>query len=124
MTGLPRSQLPPVKPSRSLRWTLGLGVTTMVGIGLVLLFMLTQATTNRDFYERNYTQLFAINMLVASLLFCVIVWIAYRLFKRLKQKKFGSRLLVKLAAVFVLAGFVPGMLIYVVSYQFVSRSIE
>jgi nitrogen fixation/metabolism regulation signal transduction histidine kinase len=96
----------------------------MVGIGLVLLFMLTQATTNRDFYERNYTQLFAINMLVASLLFFVIVWIALRLFKRLKQKKFGSRLLVKLAAVFVLAGFAPGMLIYVVSYQFVSRSIE
>ncbi len=114
----------PVKASRSLRWTLGLGVTTMAGIGLVLLFMLTQATTNRDFYERNYTQLFAVNMLVASLLFFVIVWIAYRLFKRLKQKKFGSRLLVKLAAVFVLAGFVPGMLIYVVSYQFVSRSIE
>ncbi len=103
---------------------MGLGVTTMAGIGLVLLFMLTQATTNRDFYERNYTQLFAINMLVASLLFFVIVWIAFRLFKRLKQKKFGSRLLVKLAAVFVLAGFAPGMLIYVVSYQFVSRSIE
>jgi nitrogen fixation/metabolism regulation signal transduction histidine kinase len=96
----------------------------MAAVGLVLLFMLTQATTNRDFYERNYTQLFAINMLVASLLFGVILWIAFRLAKRLKQKKFGSRLLVKLAAVFVLAGFAPGMLIYVVSYQFVSRSIE
>jgi nitrogen fixation/metabolism regulation signal transduction histidine kinase len=114
----------PVKASKSLRWTVGLGLTSMAGVGLVLLFMLTQATTNRDFYERNYTQLFAINMVVASLLFGVIVWIAYRLAKRLKQKKFGSRLLVKLAAVFVLAGFAPGMLIYVVSYQFVSRSIE
>lgn len=124
MSGHQLRQTPPLRTSRSLRWTLGLGVTTMVGIGLVLLFMLTQATTNRDFYERNYTQLFAINMLVASLLFFVIVWIALRLFKRLKQKKFGSRLLVKLAAVFVLAGFAPGMLIYVVSYQFVSRSIE
>ena len=31
---------------------------------------------------------------------------------------------VKLAAIFALAGFAPGMLIYVVSYQFVSRSIE
>jgi nitrogen fixation/metabolism regulation signal transduction histidine kinase len=124
MSGRQPSQTPAVKVSRSLRWTLGLGVTTMVGIGLVLLFMLTQATTNRDFYERNYTQLFAINMLVASLLFFVILWIAFRLAQRLKQKKFGSRLLVKLAAVFVLAGFAPGMLIYVVSYQFVSRSIE
>ncbi|OIQ75813.1 alginate biosynthesis sensor protein KinB [mine drainage metagenome] len=64
------------------------------------------------------------NVVVASLLLLVICWIAYRLFRRLRQKKFGSRLLVKLAAVFALAGFAPGMLIYVVSYQFVSRSIE
>jgi nitrogen fixation/metabolism regulation signal transduction histidine kinase len=33
-------------------------------------------------------------------------------------------LLVKLAAIFALVGFAPGLLIYVVSYQFVSRSIE
>jgi nitrogen fixation/metabolism regulation signal transduction histidine kinase len=33
-------------------------------------------------------------------------------------------LLVKLAAIFALVGLVPGVLIYVVSYQFVSRSIE
>jgi hypothetical protein len=43
---------------------------------------------------------------------------------RLRRGKFGSRLLVKLAAIFALVGFVPGVLIYVVSYQFVSRSIE
>lgn len=96
----------------------------MVSIGLVLLFLLTQATNNRDLYESNYANLFVINVVVASLLLLVIGWIAYRLLKRLRQKKFGSRLLVKLAAVFALAGFAPGMLIYVVSYQFVSRSIE
>jgi len=113
-----------VKKSRALRWTIGLGLTAMVAVGLVLLFLLTQATTNRDLYERNYTLLFAVNVVVASLLLLVICWIAYRLLRRLQQKKFGSRLLVKLAAVFALAGFAPGMLIYVVSYQFVSRSIE
>jgi nitrogen fixation/metabolism regulation signal transduction histidine kinase len=53
-----------------------------------------------------------------------IVWVAYRLWKRLRQGRFGSRLLVKLAAIFALVGFFPGLLIYVVSYQFVSRSIE
>jgi nitrogen fixation/metabolism regulation signal transduction histidine kinase len=102
----------------------GLGLTVIVAVGLVLLFLLTQATTNRDLYERNYEQLFLINVVVASMLLLVIVWIAYRLVLRLRQRKFGSRLLVKLAAVFALAGFAPGMLIYVVSYQFVSRSIE
>ena len=112
------------KSSASLRWTIGLGLTTMAAIGLVLLFLLTQATSNRDLYERNYTLLFGVNVVVALALLVVIVWIGVRLIKRLRQKKFGSRLLVKLAAVFVLAGFVPGVLIYVVSYQFVSRSIE
>ncbi|WP_232834503.1 sensor histidine kinase [Rhodoferax ferrireducens] len=113
-----------LRTSRTLRWTVSAGLAAMVAVGLVLLFLLTQATTNRDMYERNYTRLFTLNVVVASLLLAIIVWIAYRLLKRLRQGKFGSRLLVRLAAIFALAGFAPGVLIYVVSYQFVSRSIE
>ena len=113
-----------LRNSRALRWSVGVGLAVMVGIGLVLLFLLTQATTNRDMYERNYASLFALNVVVAGLLILVIVWMAFRLLKRLRQGKFGSRLLIKLAAIFALAGFAPGVLIYVVSYQFVSRSIE
>jgi nitrogen fixation/metabolism regulation signal transduction histidine kinase len=114
----------PARHSRSVRWLLGLGLVAMVAIGLVLLFLLTQATTNRELYERNYARLFVVNVVVAVLLLGVIGWIAVRLIRRLVQKKFGSRLLVKLAAIFALAGFAPGVLIYVVSYQFVTRSIE
>jgi nitrogen fixation/metabolism regulation signal transduction histidine kinase len=110
--------------SRAIRWTVAVGIATIVAIGLVLLFLLTQATDNREMYERNYTRLFALNVVVAAMLLLVIVWIAVRLVRRLLQGRFGSRLLVKLAAVFALAGFIPGVLIYVVSYQFVSRSIE
>lgn len=110
--------------SRALRWLLGLGMLAMVAIGLVLLFLLTQATTNRDLYEQYYARLFVLNGVLAFTLLLVIAWIAVRLTRRLIRKKFGSRLLVKLAAVFALAGFAPGMLIYVVSYQFVERSIE
>lgn len=113
-----------IRNSRALRWTVGAGLAAMVAVGLVLLFLLTQATTNREMYERNYARLFVLNVVVAALLLIVIAWIAYRLMKRLHQGKFGSRLLVKLAAIFALAGFAPGVLIYVVSYQFVSRSIE
>ena len=113
-----------MRSSRTVRWTAGAALATMVAIGMVLLFLLTQATTNRQMYEQNYTRLFALNVVVAALLLIVILWIALRLWKRLRQGKFGSRLLVKLAAIFALAGFAPGILIYVVSYQFVSRSIE
>ena len=126
MTGRERvaADLNSVRNSRALRWSLGVGLAVMVGIGLVLLFLLTQATTNRDMYERNYASLFTLNVVVAGLLILIIIWMAYRLFKRLRQGKFGSRLLIKLAAIFALAGFAPGVLIYIVSYQFVSRSIE
>ena len=110
--------------SRALRWTVNIGVAAMAAIGLALLFLLTQATNNRNLYESNYNHLFALNVVVALLLLLIIGWIGFRLARRLRQGRFGSRLLVKLAAVFALAGFAPGVLIYVVSYQFVSRSIE
>lgn len=110
--------------SRAVRWAVGIGAATMVSIGLVLMFLLTQATNNRALYERNYGRLFGVNVVVAVLLLAVIAWIAVRLYGRLRRGRFGSRLLMKLAIIFAVLGFLPGMLIYTVSYQFVSRSIE
>ena len=114
----------PLKTSRAFRWALGVAVAVIAAIAIVLLFLLTQATNNRELYERNYGRLFVINMVVAGVLLLVILWVGVRLVSRLRKGKFGSRLLVKLAAIFALVGFLPGVLIYVVSYQFVSRSIE
>jgi nitrogen fixation/metabolism regulation signal transduction histidine kinase len=116
----------PVNPhkSRARRWAQGVTAAIAVAIGLVLLFLLAQSTNNRELYERNYARLFVVNMVVAALLSLVLVWIVVRLAVRLRRGKFGSRLLVKLAAIFALVGLMPGLLIYVVSYQFVSRSIE
>ena len=109
---------------KSMRWVLGVLGTVMCAIGLVLLFLLMQATNNRELYEQHYAWLFGLNVLVASALLLVLLWMAIRLAVRWRQRKFGSRLLLKLAAIFGLVGVVPGLLIYVVSYQFVSRSIE
>jgi len=113
-----------VQGSRAWRWAIIVGIAVAIGIGIVLMFLLTQATNNRELYERNYGRLFALNMVVAGVLLAVILWVFVRLASRLRRGKFGSRLLVKLAAIFALVGLVPGVLIYVVSYQFVSRSIE
>jgi nitrogen fixation/metabolism regulation signal transduction histidine kinase len=113
-----------LKSSKAFRWTVGVGVGAIVALGLVLMFLLTQATGNRELYERNYALLLALNIAVAGLLFLVIGWIVVRLLLRLRRGRFGSRLLVKLAAIFALVGLAPGLMIYVVSYQFVSRSIE
>jgi nitrogen fixation/metabolism regulation signal transduction histidine kinase len=110
--------------SRVSRWLVVLGAMTLVTIGLGLLVLLTQATGNRESYNQNYEWLVLINGVVASGLLITILWGAVRLVVRLRRGHFGSRLLLKLAAIFALVGVVPGVLIYVVSYQFVSRSIE
>ncbi|MCZ7010021.1 PAS domain-containing sensor histidine kinase, partial [Salmonella enterica] len=48
----------------------------------------------------------------------VALWVRYR------RGKFGTRLMTKLALFFGIVGVLPGVLIYLVSLQFVSRSIE
>ena len=121
--GRPRAS-PAARRARAMRWAIGAIAALVTAVGLVLMFLLAQATNNRDFYERNYARLFGINVVVAAILVLVIGWVAFRLLRRLKQGKFGSRLLINLAAIFALVGVVPGVLVYVVSYQFVARSIE
>ena len=112
-------------PSRNeKRWWMVIGAAVALALASVLIFLLTQATDNRTLYERNYQAVFILNLVVAALLLLVIGWMATRLVMRLRQGKFGSRLLLKIAAIFALVGFLPGLMIYGVSYQFVSRSIE
>jgi nitrogen fixation/metabolism regulation signal transduction histidine kinase len=114
----------PRKRPGAVRWAIGAGIVFMTGVGMVLLFLLTLATRNRALYEQNFGWLVAINVAVAGFLLLVIVWLGVRLALRFKRGKFGSRLLIKLAAIIGLVGVLPGLLIYTVSYQFVSRSIE
>ena len=115
---------PTLLTSRTSTWLLGLGLATMVVIGIGLLVLLTKATDQLDRYSQSYEWLLAVNVVVAAGLLLTIVWGTVRLLLRLRQGRFGARLLLKLAAIFALVGVVPGVLIYTVSYQFVSRSIE
>ena len=66
---------PSQRTSAAFRWAIFAGAMVMVAIGIVLLFLLTQATNNRELYESNYGRLFAINVVVATFLLLVIVWI-------------------------------------------------
>lgn len=106
------------------RWLVLVGALSSVLIGLGLLVLMTQATDQSKNFNQNYEWLVITNAVVASGLLLTILWGSVRLWLRLRQGQFGARLLVKLAGIFALVGVVPGVLIYVVSYQFVSRSIE
>jgi len=110
--------------TKASRWAILISTVAATGAGLVLAFLLSIATNNPALYERHYVWLFWVNVIVATLLVLVIGIAAVRLLLRVRHGKFGSRLLLKLAGIFALVGVVPGLLIYTVSYQFVSRSIE
>ncbi|MEW6703895.1 MAG: ATP-binding protein [Pseudomonadota bacterium] len=110
--------------TRSTRWAWVVAIVATIGFGLVLTFVLSLATHSRSFYERNFVWLFWLNVAVAALLLLVIVGAALRLAVRMRRGKFGSHLLAKLAGIFALVGVVPGLMVYAVSYQFVTRSIE
>ena len=110
--------------TKASRWAWIVSLVAVTGAALVLAFLLSFATNSPALYERHYLWLFWVNVIVAGLLALVITIASVRLLIRLRRRKFGSRLLVKLAAIFAMVGVIPGLLIYAVSFQFVSRSIE
>ncbi|MEN9629703.1 MAG: nitrogen regulation protein NtrY [Pseudomonadota bacterium] len=112
--------------TRSARWAWIVALTATTGLGLVLAFVVRMGTEGGGGLasERRFLWLFWANVAVAALLTIVIGFAAVRLYVRLRRGKFGSRLLIKLAGIFALVGVLPGLTIYTVSYQFVTRSIE
>ena len=95
-TPSPTPAAPRVRNSRVFQWAVAVGAAVIAAIGIVLLFLLAQATNNRELYEQNYERLFIVNVVVAVLLLATIGWMALRLVSRLRRGKFGSRLLIKL----------------------------
>ena len=110
--------------TRSARWAWIVALTATTGLGLVLAFVVRMGTDGGGITELRFVWLFWANVAVAALLTLVIGFAAVRLLVRLRRGKFGSRLLIKLAGIFALVGVLPGLTIYTVSYQFVTRSIE
>lgn len=106
--------------TRALRyiWIVG---SAIVGI---LLFLLASTSENTAFFDQNYSWLLALNILVAIALLALVILMLTRLYKRYRRGKFGSRLMTRLVLLFALIGILPGAVIYAVSVQFVSRSIE
>ena len=90
----------------------------------ILLFLLASASENSNLFERNYPWLLILNAVVAAALLALVGLLLFRLYKRYRSGKFGSKLMARLVMLFALVGILPGVVIYTVSVQFVSRSIE
>lgn len=106
--------------SRYLRYLLIVG-GAVIGI---LLFLLASASENSVLFDRHLPWLLGLNALVAVALLGLVILLLTRLYRRYKRGEFGSRLMTRLVWLFAIIGILPGLIIYIVSVQFVSRSIE
>ena len=101
--------------------------TAMALIGafaLLLLALLSIATSNTEFFDNYFIWLYAANVAIGICLTLVILTLVTVIAIRWRKGRFGTRLVAKLAMIFALVGVVPGLILYGVSLQFVSRSIE
>ena len=106
--------------TRFLRYALIVGGALMS----ILLFFLTTASENSSKPSPNLYGLLVANAIVAVALLMMVLALLWRLFKRFRQREFGSRLMTRLVILFAIVGILPGAVIYGVSVRFVSTSIE
>ena len=97
----------------------------VIGVfALFLLAMLALASSNTQFFDKYFIWLYAANIAMGICLTLVILTLVSVIAVRWYRGHFGTRLVAKLAMIFALVGVVPGLILYGVSLQFVSRSIE
>lgn len=99
-------------------------IIVISALGAILLFLLASAGTNDTLFAQNYAKLLIANGVLAAALVVLVALQLRTLWREYRLRQFGSRLKLKLIAMFVLLAVVPGSIIYVVSVQFAVRSIE
>jgi nitrogen fixation/metabolism regulation signal transduction histidine kinase len=106
--------------NQALRYALVVGAAVVP----ILLFLLASASDNSGFFDRNYSWLLGLNAAMAFGMLALVVVALTRLVRRYRAGKFGSRLMARLVLLFAGIGILPGLVIFMVSVQFVSHSIE
>jgi len=90
----------------------------------VLLFLLATASGNTTQFAQHYPLLLGLNAALAGLLAALVAWQIRGLWRKYRERAFGSRLTVRLLVLLAVMAVVPGALVYTVSVQFLSKSIE
>ena len=95
-----------------------------VGLGVAAVFLLASVSTNTALFSEYYPILLGVNLVIAVLLAAMVTYQLVSLRQKLKAGVFGAKLTLRLVMLFGLMAVLPGALIYGVSVQFVSQSIE
>ena len=88
------------------------------------LFLLATASANTPLFARNYTLLLGLNGAITVGLVALVFVQLRSLWQEHRAHLFGSRLKLRLMAIFAAVAVVPGVLVYAVSLQFAVKSIE
>jgi nitrogen fixation/metabolism regulation signal transduction histidine kinase len=101
-------------------------VLLIIGAALagVLLFLLATASANTSLFEKHYPLLLALNAVLAALLAGLVTYQVVALARKYRGRVFGSRLTLRFLVLFAMMALAPGLLVYTVSVQFLSKSIE
>lgn len=93
-------------------------------IGTLLLYLLSQASSNSDLFSHNLYWLLASIGVLSVLLMALVGYQFWQLRQKIKAQVFGATLAFRLAVFFTLIAILPGLLVYGVSVQFLGKSIE
>jgi len=77
----------------------------------VLLFLLATASGNTTVFASHYPLLLGLNAALAALLAALVAWQIHNLWRKYREKAFGSRLTVRILLLLALMAVVPGALV-------------
>ena len=93
-------------------------------LGVALLYLLSLASANTAISGDYYKILLYLNITLAGALIVLIGFQLWSLYKKIKGGVMGSRLTLRLLGTFALMAIIPGLIVYLVSVNFLTRSIE
>ena len=94
-------------------------------VGALLLFLLSKASSSSEFISgSSYTIVLILSGFFILSLIAIIANQIKKLFRNIKKDVMGSRLSTRLVISFTLMAVIPGLIVYLVSVNFLTRSIE
>lgn len=117
------SSLEPRYATRRAQWLKWL-VFGCVALGVVLLYLLSRASGDTAALSGYFPLLVALNIVLAIGLLALVAYQLAVLRRKLKARVFGAKLTVRMLWMLAAMAVVPGVLVYGVSVEFLTKSIE
>ena len=99
-------------------------VLISAALGGFLLYLLSNASAATAASGEYYTLLVTLNVILAVFLVVLIGAQLFGLYRKIREQVMGSRFTLRLLTTFALMAIIPGLIVYAVSVNFLTRSIE